>query len=71
MKFPCPRCNRQMEADSNSVGFTIGCPACKAPVEVPDLRYTLRQPPDTASADMDSRGRHLGKFDLYPLGKAD
>jgi DNA-directed RNA polymerase subunit RPC12/RpoP len=34
--FVCPSCKQQLQADSNMAGSTITCPACQAPIIIPE-----------------------------------
>jgi uncharacterized protein YbaR (Trm112 family) len=39
--FTCPNCKQQLEADANSAGSQIQCPACSTPLTIPDANPSL------------------------------
>lgn len=47
IKFECPKCNKQLEAENDHVGMKLECPKCNEEVKVPkpSLKATDSPPP--------------------------
>lgn len=64
IKFECPKCKKQLEAENDHVGMELECPQCHGEVKVP--KPTLKASNDASPPPLTPKGGSKKKNDLTP-----
>jgi phage FluMu protein Com len=64
IKFECPKCNKQVEAENEHSGMMLECPQCKEEIKVP--KPTLKATNDNSPPPLKDEQKDKKKNDLTP-----